>query len=166
MSIFGTDEPKIIFSDSTTVNLDNAAILFNKPQYKTTIKESEFNGDRVIVSRPFQWKFICLVWLFKYTSPTPLAKYDTLDGFLFDSGAQVFPHRDESAIQNEDGDTLLFHFAEINRTNITTRNFDDALILTFITELGAAATAQPKKHLVDPEGRFIITPDGRRIRIR
>lgn len=155
MSIFGTQEPRFIGSNGTTVDLDNARVLRNQPEYDTIINQSKLSGDRTVITRFRDWVFEVQIHLNKYGALAE-NKFNNLDSYLYDK-VTLYRHRDGNAFDSP------FKFVSIMTFYLEKINYKDAAILTFISNTNLTLGLQPIRYLKTPEDDFITTPDGKKI---
>jgi hypothetical protein len=129
--IFGVQAPKFVYS-STTYNLDyvNVNPTFIDGDFIEHV--SVITGKRFYILKGNYAEFTITMNLWKYTSPTPKAKFQELLGFYQNQyGVEFFPHRDAPSIKNSSNAVVLFRITNLEPFYLETAQYRDVLNITF-----------------------------------
>ena len=163
MAIFGTLAPRF-----GSVDLDNVVRQRDEPVFKRTVNQSKIDGSRLIHLRFTNWTFEVVMMLFKYANP--LAKHSELDG-VRGTDASLWRHRDGREFRDKAGEAIPFKLIEIAPFYLNTSTYEDALLLRFeinkisVVGLSIGDLLLPGRIITSPEGKFIVTDKGLRIKI-
>jgi hypothetical protein len=130
MAIWGSSYPKIKTSGNYEIELPYAKILKDEPDFDSIMHENVLTGSRVRVRTKYHWIFEVQINLYKY--PSPAYSYNLLNTYLNDL-VSLWRHRDWEPVCDVNGDEVQFWFKEIVPIFLTDVNFEDALILKFIS---------------------------------
>ncbi len=154
--IFGTAAPKFI-SGSTTVLLDYARIITDKPVYNSIEQPSVLTGFVNHIHKGYWWLYTVRIHLFKeseaITKANELLSYIGQDVYLY-------KHREANAFQDSSGNDVLFRVQEVVPSWLNTPDYKDIIDITFKSQNYIDLTTLPTNILLDSDGRVIVDSDG------
>jgi len=131
MSIFGTGKPKVEYGATpTTVNIDYCEILNIDYLQDNIINKSKVAGEIGHYEKGVQVSIEIKVNLWKETNiSTKFNSYLALKN----QDLTFYLHRDSGAFDDSSGDPVMFRMIEFKPIYLTQHNFEDVLIMKFIS---------------------------------
>jgi hypothetical protein len=130
MAIFGTDKPRLT-DNSVNIDLDYCEVIRSEPEFKGFIQKNELTGTQGHVDRGYHWVYEVKYYIYKEADPT--GKYNQLAALLGTEIYKLYPHRDHREFVDWNANDVPFFFIEMTPSEVGRVNYEDFLILKFIS---------------------------------